>query len=191
MPFTSANFWQPINARQPVKSTYRSTSYAKMNRNSRQRLPSNALRMVESRIQSQKEKKTMDLPIDPSGFLVVATTNTNEGIIPLNLIDQGTDLQNRIGKKAFIKSVKLRISGLCETIGSGTINNNTLRVCVVKDRQPEGVVPSFETIFSSVDQGGNVTSDVFDYQNPVEFQRFQHAFYVSKLLATYQCKTTC
>lgn len=160
-----------MRPRPPVKQS----AYARTTtRRGVQKLPSNTLRMVESRIQATKEKKTMDTNIDTALTTVPSTTSTNAGIIPVNLIDQGTDLQNRIGKKAFIKSLKVRISGHAESqMSTGSNFNNTLRVAIVKDRQPEGVVPNFDQIFSSVDQAGAVTSTYLDYQNPVEFQRFQ------------------
>jgi len=113
----------------------------------------------------KKEVKCVDMSIDiPTGSMV-ATTNTNVNMAPINCIQPGTGSWNRIGKRIKMKSVrwKMLITFSADTSG-GFCKNNSVRVALVYDKQPSsGAVPAFDQIFGSTNQNGTeATYNVFD-----------------------------
>lgn len=105
---------------------------------------------------SQQELKGCDILLTIAGP-IVATTGTNGDMFTLNLIQPGTASYNRIGRKIYMQSVRLR--GIAEfALGPAATTFNKrvcpLRMVVVYDAQPQGVVPTFETIFMTTLQDG-------------------------------------
>lgn len=104
----------------------------------------------------QQELKGCDILLTIAGP-IVATTGTNGDMFTLNLIAPGTGSYNRVGRKIYMQSVRLR--GIAEfTMGPATTTFNLracpLRMVVVYDAQPAGAVPTFETIFMTTLQDG-------------------------------------
>lgn len=114
------------------------------------------------------EKKGMDTPLSVGA--VVATTNTNDDALVLNLVQQGAGSWNRIGRKVNLTSVRLRgiarhTSATAAT--SGDLNANGLRMIVVWDKQPSGAaIPTFDTIFGLTQQDGTESAT---YLAPVRY----------------------
>lgn len=89
-----------------------------------------------------------------AGF--VATVNTGDDIIPLNLIQQGTGSFNRIGRKIFPQSVKLNM-WMRQVSATTTTAVNWARIALVWDKQPTGVLATYDQIFANTDQTGTDT----------------------------------
>ena len=102
------------------------------------------------------EKKGVD--IDVSNAAIPFTTGTNDGILALNLIQQGSGSWNRIGRKTHLKS--LRIKGqvtFAATRGAAStvLTLPSWRAVVVWDTQPSGnALPTFDSIFGITTQSG-------------------------------------
>jgi len=113
--------------------------------------------------QPRSEVKCVDGQVNQAAGSVLATTNTNVGIIPINTIQPGTGSWNRIGKKIKMKSIRWRFTASNLLSGATGTFNNTLRVVLVYDRQSSsGAVPTFDTIFGSTDQNGTeATNTIF------------------------------
>lgn len=102
------------------------------------------------------ELKGMDTDISLSP--IIATTNTNGSSFVLNLVQQGAGSWNRVGRKIYPKS--LRVKGVVTftntpTFATGNQNGNWIRMVVVHDQQPSsGSIPTFDTIFGITAQDG-------------------------------------
>lgn len=118
------------------------------------------LRRVQS---NRKELKGMDTILTQGA--IIATTNTNANALVLNLVQQGAGSWNRIGKKIFMKSVRIKGCAQC-VLGNVAVTGNQLvgplRMVVVYDSQPNGgPLPTFDTIFGITGQAGAETSTIF------------------------------
>jgi len=121
------------------------------------------------------ELKGMDTRLTVAGP-VISTVTTNADAILLNAVEPGNGSYNRIGRKIFAKTA--RLSGLVQFTYSGNtttldIIGNCMRMVVVWDKQPSGVLPKYDEIFGSTSQDGTETSDVLDnlrYDNTARFQ---------------------
>lgn len=107
---------------------------------------------------------------------IIATTNTNANAFVLNLIGQGTGSFNRVGKKARLVSVRLIGNAQYNLAPAATTLNTTnaiLRMVVVWDKQPSGVLPTFDTIFGTTIQDGTEASNVLAPLRYDNMDRFQ------------------
>jgi len=123
--------------------------------------------------QIQGELKGMDTPINIGG--VLATTNTNVDILPLNLIQAGNGSWNRVGRKVHLKSLRLQgqISNTYVRTG-GNWQGNTVRFSVVWDQQPSSnTVPNFDTIFGVTAQTGVESTAMFSPPKYDNMDRFR------------------
>lgn len=109
------------------------------------------------------EKKGVDtiLTLSP----VLDTTSTNGSSFVINLVQPGTASYNRVGRKIYCQSV--RIKGVANhtytpTVTTGDMTSNVLRMVVVWDAQPSGVLPAFDTIFGTTTQAGTEGSKFLD-----------------------------
>jgi len=123
------------------------------------------------------EKKGMDTVVDLADAAVVATTNTNDASFVLNLIQAGNGSWNRVGRKAYLQSVRLRGIATCLIDRAATTGNllaNTLRMVLVWDKQPSsGSVPAFDVIFGKTVQAGTESCTFLDslrYDNTDRFK---------------------
>lgn len=121
------------------------------------------------------ELKGMDTVLTVAGP-VIATTNTNADAFTLNLIQAGTGSWNRVGKKAYMQSVRL-VGNAQYNIApaASTLNtvNAVLRMVVVWDKQPSGTLPTFATIFGYTSQDGTEASNVLAPLRYDNIDRFQ------------------
>lgn len=127
------------------------------------------------RVQRVGELKGMDTDlaiVTP----IIATTSTNASAFVLNLVGQGTGSMNRIGKKCRLQSVRL-IGNAQYNIAPAATTLNTvnaiLRMVVVWDKQPSGVLPNFDTIFGTTIQDGTEASNVLAPLRYDNMDRFQ------------------
>jgi len=135
-------------------------------------LPRNLVRSIPARI----ELKGMDTDIAATiNTGVIATTNTNGQIVPMNLIQTGTGSWNRIGRKTHIKSLRITGGAVLTNLASATENGDApiLRMVIVWDKQPTGVLPTFNTIFGNTIQNGTEASNVTDPPRYDNMDRFR------------------
>lgn len=100
---------------------------------------------------------------------ILSTTNTNGSMFTLNLVVPGSGSFNRVGRK--IRMASVRLNGLFRmTYGpEATTNNiagNQIRMLLVYDRQPSGVLPTFDSMFGLTTQDGTETST---YMAPLRY----------------------
>jgi len=104
------------------------------------------------------DKKGVDTDVSVASGNLINTTNTNGVAFVLNLIQAGTGSWNRVGRKAHLKSV--RVKGLVSHTATPTATTanmlaNFVRMVLVWDKQPSGAaVPSFDAIFGVTAQDG-------------------------------------
>lgn len=110
------------------------------------------------------EKKGVDT--DLSGN-VSATSNTNAQVFAVNLTDTGTNSWNRIGRKMHLKSLRVRVQPYITYATDTGFRGASIRLVVVWDKQPSGVLPTFDTIFGNTVQNG--TESVLDIFAPIRY----------------------
>lgn len=122
------------------------------------------------------ELKGVDVDTDLSSGNVLATTSTNAGIFTLNLVSPGSGPNNRVGRK--IRCFSVRIKGTATyqyaaTATTGTMRSSSIRIVLVWDRQPSGVLPIFSAIFGTTVIDGTEASEFLDplrYDNTGRFR---------------------
>lgn len=122
------------------------------------------------------EKKGMDTVIGTSITTVLSSTSTNGDVLPMNLIRAGTGSYNRVGRKSH--AISLRINGIASCYmntqaTTGDLRSNTLRQVVVWDKQPTGVLPTFDSIFGHTVQDGTESTGFLDPLKYDNMDRFQ------------------
>ncbi len=121
------------------------------------------------------ELKGMDTTLTIAGP-VITTTTTNADSFTLNLIEPGNGSYNRIGRKAFMKSVRISGNALYQGDAdptTGNANGGILRMVLVWDKQPSGTLPTYDVIFGRTSQDGTESSGIYDhlrYDNTARFQ---------------------
>jgi len=78
----------------------------------------------------------------------------------LNLIQQGVGSWNRVGRKIMSRSLRIKASleYLCTQVAAtGDISGAYCRMIVLWDKQPQGVLPAYNTIFAVTGQDGTET----------------------------------
>lgn len=93
---------------------------------------------------------------------IINTTNTNGGIVVMNLVVPGNNSWNRIGRKIRMQSLRLTgtIDAQCTYQAiSTTTHGGTVRMLVVFDKQPSGVLPTFDTMFGVTAADGTESSN--------------------------------
>jgi len=93
---------------------------------------------------------------------IVTTTGTNANIMLLNGIAPGNGSYNRIGRKVSLKSLRLKGAVEFSSIPSatGVEVGNFVRMVVVWDRQPGGVIPTWDTVFGYTLQDATEASTI-------------------------------
>lgn len=108
----------------------------------------------------------------------LSTTNTNTGVAVINCVAPGSGSFNRVGRKIRMKSLRIRgaVEALCDNNGdpAGTSPRGVvIRMVVVYDKQPSGVVPTYDTIFGHTTQAGTEIGNPLDplrYDNTGRFR---------------------
>lgn len=122
-------------------------------------------------IVAKKELKGVDTTL--VGGLPLSNMSDNEGIVVLNLIQQGTGSWNRIGRNALLKSV--RCSGEIQaqwTSGGPILQAPWFRLVLVWDTQPSGIIPNKNDIFGNTNQSGIETSTIYNHIRYDNMSRF-------------------
>lgn len=108
----------------------------------------------------------------------IASTNTNTGCAVLNVVTPGNGSWNRVGRKISMKSLRFRgaVEAVCDNGGvPGTVaaRGVVVRIVIVYDKQPSGVLPTFADIFGHTSQLGSEISNPIDglrYDNMSRFR---------------------
>jgi len=110
------------------------------------------------RLSQGGEVKGMDTTLATPGFLTISeATNVSTGVGVLNLIAPGSGSWNRIGRKTFPKSLRLKytVEYTFQHTATNSVQANCLRILLVWDKNPNGAaLPSFNTMFKQTDQFG-------------------------------------
>lgn len=108
---------------------------------------------------------------------IPAVVNNNAACDVINAIVQGTGSFNRIGRKTYMKSVRLRASFVHRVnvqATDGDIDSNQMRIVVVWDKNPNSLaLPNFNTIFGRTDVLGNENTHFTDFLRFDNTERFQ------------------
>lgn len=123
------------------------------------------------------ELKGVDTVIDVAG--VAPQFDDTLSSFCLNLVQAGTAAWNRVGRTIRLRSV--RVTGLLiyyykvldqlDPIGKYTFSG-TVRMVVVWDAQPSGVMPRFQDIFGHTQQDGTTSETMFDHVRYDMMERF-------------------
>nr|UOF76876.1 capsid protein [Cressdnaviricota sp.] len=96
--------------------------------------------------------------------------NSTGQVTCVNLISSGSGFNNRIGRKIDLKS--LHLTGLIAQTGTASTTNDYARICVIYDRQTNGVLPTYAEIFTNYSQSSTTASTSFSGLNPDNRERF-------------------
>lgn len=96
--------------------------------------------------------------------------STTPLIIALNLMHQGTDDNNRIGKEVSLHSLKFNGGIVLSAVRDNTFDH--LRYMLIYDRQPNGLLPTIGDILKTIDLNGATSTDVFSHKNEDNRDRF-------------------
>ena len=123
----------------------------------------------------QGEKKGVDIDLTQA-LPITTTTNTNSNALVLNLIQSGTGSWNRVGRKAHLRSIRLKgvaTAVIAAEAVTGVLRGGTLRMVVVWDKQPScNAVPAFDTVFGRTDQAGTESTAYLDPPRYDNMDRF-------------------
>lgn len=122
-------------------------------------------KMLMAKMQRMVEKKGVDTNLTDASL--TATTNTNVDVFAVNLTDTGTNSWNRIGRKIVLKSLRIRIQPTIQYSIDTGVRGAAMRMVVVWDKQPSGILPTFDTIFGNTVQNG--TESVIDIFAPIRY----------------------
>lgn len=122
------------------------------------------------------EVKGMDTDLTIAGP-VLATTGTNGDCFVLNLVPPGVGSWNRVGRKIYCKSLRLKGCLLYQYNAATTTSNlasSYCRMVVVWDKQPSGgAIPSFDTVFGVTNQAGTESTTILSPLKYDNMDRFK------------------
>jgi len=130
--------------------------------------------MAALRQRNSAELKGVDTSLSLSP--IISTSTTNGSSFLLNAIAPGSGSFNRIGRKAILKSLRIKggLSFGMTPSAAGAVDPNSVRMVIVWDKQPNsGTIPTWDLIFGVTDQAGAETSNVLaplKYDNMARFQ---------------------
>lgn len=137
------------------------------------RLANELSRSRRARMQAMNEIKGVDTGLASQ----IETTNmaNSVAIQVLNLVQQGTGSWNRVGRKAFLKSVRLTGQVQVTWVAQATITNPGawIRLLIVWDNQPGGNLPTKGDILGSTNQSGTESSEIYDNVRFDNMSRFK------------------
>lgn len=149
-----------------------------------------ARRAIPSRSLRVGEVKGMDTELTAAGP-VVNTTGTNANAVVLNLVRAGTGSWNRVGRKIYPKSLRLKGAFLCAYAAQTTtlnLQDMYIRMVVVWDKQPSGAaIPAWDTVFGVTNQAGGEVSTLLApprYDNMDRFRVLKDCMFNSDVQAT-------
>lgn len=109
----------------------------------------------------------------------------NTSIAVFNNVAQGVSGFERIGRSVRAKRIEFQYMVQPYVLPALA---NRVRVAIVRDKHPDGNIPTFATIFASINGVGTITSDVESFINPDERERFQVIY--SRLFSTASVDAT-
>jgi len=125
---------------------------------------------------SAGEKKGCDTSLAIAGP-IVTTVDTNADIVAVNLMVPGNGSFNRIGRKVFMKSLRLKGQAVYQQTRFATshsVYGSNLRCIVVYDRQPNSsAYPTFNEIFGHTKEDGTEATYIMDSLKYDNMQRFR------------------
>jgi hypothetical protein len=118
---------------------------------------------------STAELKTVDTTVG-HGAGVTLACNTTGLLTAINLIQNGSQFYQRVGRRIEMRS--LHLNGVLTQTGNPTTTNDYVRVMVVYDRQPNAATPGINSVLQSYDQVGTQTFSSLSGINPDERERW-------------------
>jgi len=98
--------------------------------------------------------------------------NSTGTILALNLIQVGSSMFNRIGRKVEMRSVRLILKLNTMAVTRATVNPDLGRVMIIYDRQTNGANPALADFLQDTDQAGTNTTENFSGINMNNRERF-------------------
>lgn len=129
-----------------------------------------------------EEVKTLDIQftgayaatytVDTQPCQILNLNNGTACVQSLNLIQQGAGISQRIGNKVSLKSLRLRLRLINNTVSTNAIISHA-RVMVLYDRNPNGAYVAANTILGESLQSNSIGTGTMDSNiNPNFFDRF-------------------
>jgi len=116
--------------------------------------------------------KCCDYGLDTSPIL--ATVSSSGGIIGLSRLAQGSAAYERVGR--VVRPQRVELTMLFETIlavqAGGDMGAQSIRYCLVWDKQPAGALPNFDQIFAIQTSAGTESASFLSPQRLTNQQRF-------------------
>jgi len=121
--------------------------------------------------QTATEKKVLFTGTDdtPNGFQNCSTTGN---ITALNLIQVGSSMFNRIGRKIEMRSVRLTAQISTMAVTRATTTPDYYRVMIIYDRQTNGANPAMADFLQDTEQTGTNTTTAYSGLNMNNRERF-------------------
>jgi len=130
---------------------------------------------VKKAINKEVEQKFLDVPLSFTN--VTNTVSTNDDIVLLNPIQEGTGQENRAGNKVRLHSVRVRTeisNTYTPVLPNNAMSVNRARVILLWDKDGGGqTIPAFNNIFSEVLQDGSVQSNIDSLILPANNARYR------------------
>jgi len=121
------------------------------------------------------ELKGIDVEVGVNPAPTRTIGSGNNAIVPVNVLTQGTGSYERIGRKVYLESIRLK--GMAryrsQTNSAALSQSNDMLIRVVLDRQPQGIVPSWDEIFKGIPPSGTPVSYYYSDLNPAQTGRFR------------------
>lgn len=111
-------------------------------------------------------------PTSARTFFPSANLGNNETMAVINVMQQGTSVFNRIGRKTKVMSMRLKLnfdyvySNNLTAYTTGVLRNQ-IRAVLIYDKENSGVIPTFSQIFGNTNQLGVTTTTL---NSPVQTQ---------------------
>lgn len=118
------------------------------------------------------ETKAVDLPASGATLTTaIASAGSNPTSKSFTLIQEGAGFWNRIGRKVAMQS--LQITGqIAPTTGVSALSEETLRIIIFYDKQPNGVAATWNQVVQAYDNAGTATNLIYDGVNLDNRDRF-------------------
>lgn len=138
-------------------------------------LPQKAVEQAVRRaISRDTEQKFVSTDIDTGP--IVSSTGTNDNMICVNAMQQGTDQFNRIGNKIKLKSVRIRCeirNSFTPQAASGNVMPTNIIRCILLWCKNGGATPVFDAIFGETSQTGGSGANYQSLISPPQNSEFR------------------
>lgn len=113
------------------------------------------------------ELKGCDVPQFNLGF-----SSTAPSLALLNGLSVGNNFYQRVGRQVVLHSLRVKGYVVPTRGNAAAVNNQSARILVVYDRQPNGVLPNNQDIIQGIDSLGGTTFDADQHPNLNNRERF-------------------